>query len=109
MVNCRDSYIQINYENIKRGLRGQFRKYSLRRIQHLGAEYDYGSIMHYRSLSIYLSIDFVYFAIRPYWKSKLFLHLQPASVHSERRGHNHSAEAHQRPHRAAIRVNCGSV
>uniref|UniRef100_A0A914RNU2 Peptidase M12A domain-containing protein n=1 Tax=Parascaris equorum TaxID=6256 RepID=A0A914RNU2_PAREQ len=48
----RDDYVTILWENIQDGLSvasqpDQFAKYSLRIIDHLGAQYDYSSIMHY--------------------------------------------------------------
>ncbi len=47
--NDRDQYIDVVYDNIIPGMEGQFQKYSLRRITHLGTQYDYGSVMHYSS------------------------------------------------------------
>lgn len=43
----RDEYVLINEENIKEGQGAKFDKYSLQQISHLGACYDYCSIMHY--------------------------------------------------------------
>lgn len=43
----RDQYIKILWENVERGLEDQFDKYSLKIIDHLGTQYDYGSVMHY--------------------------------------------------------------
>ncbi|XP_046645178.1 zinc metalloproteinase nas-13-like isoform X1 [Daphnia pulicaria] len=43
----RDDYVTINYENIQPGYESNFDSYSQDVIQHLGAPYDYGSVMHY--------------------------------------------------------------
>jgi len=44
----RDDYVTIIWDNIEEGIaKNNFKKYSLREIDHLGAEYDYCSIMHY--------------------------------------------------------------
>ncbi|KAI6214724.1 Metalloendopeptidase [Aphelenchoides besseyi] len=43
----RDNYVNILYNNIQRGMEGQFEKYSPVTIQNLGTDYDYDSIMHY--------------------------------------------------------------
>ncbi|GMR61607.1 hypothetical protein PMAYCL1PPCAC_31802, partial [Pristionchus mayeri] len=43
----RDDYVSIKWENVENGLQDQFDKYSLSMIDHLGTQYDYGSIMHY--------------------------------------------------------------
>jgi len=45
--NDRDDYITVNWDNIQPGLQYNFLKYDLRKIQHLGAEYDTCSVMHY--------------------------------------------------------------
>ena len=45
----RDDYVTINWDNIKPGHGGNFKKYSLDKIQHLGADYDYCSLMHYKA------------------------------------------------------------
>ena len=39
----RDDYIEINYDNVLDGMGHNFLKYTLDRIQHLGAPYDTGS------------------------------------------------------------------
>ena len=43
----RDDYITINWSNIREGMEYNFLKYDLRKIDHLGAEYDTCSVMHY--------------------------------------------------------------
>ena len=43
----RDDYISINWSNIRAGMEFNFLKYDLRKIDHLGAEYDTCSVMHY--------------------------------------------------------------
>ena len=43
----RDDYISINWSNIQAGMEFNFLKYDLRKIDHLGAEYDTCSVMHY--------------------------------------------------------------
>uniref|UniRef100_A0A0N5AIE8 Metalloendopeptidase n=1 Tax=Syphacia muris TaxID=451379 RepID=A0A0N5AIE8_9BILA len=43
----RDDYVVINWSNVESGLQDQFDKYSLNMINHLGTDYDYGSVMHY--------------------------------------------------------------
>jgi len=43
----RDDYVTINYSNIQAGYEGNFDKYDATVIQSLGAQYDYGSVMHY--------------------------------------------------------------
>jgi len=43
----RDNYVTIQYDNIHRGMAYNFQKYGLEKIDHLGAEYDYCSVMHY--------------------------------------------------------------
>ncbi|CAD6185018.1 unnamed protein product [Caenorhabditis auriculariae] len=43
----RDDYVTINWSNVEAGLQDQFDKYSLNMIDHLGTNYDYGSVMHY--------------------------------------------------------------
>jgi len=45
----RDSYITINWNNILKGMEYNFLKYDLRKIDHLGADYDTCSVMHYGS------------------------------------------------------------
>lgn len=47
----RDSYIRINWENVLAGTNGNFIKYTLSEIDHLGQPYDYDSIMHYTTYS----------------------------------------------------------
>uniref|UniRef100_A0A915PYE1 Metalloendopeptidase n=1 Tax=Setaria digitata TaxID=48799 RepID=A0A915PYE1_9BILA len=43
----RDLYVSIRWENVKTALFDQFEKYSPTIIDHLGAPYDYNSVMHY--------------------------------------------------------------
>ncbi|XP_046645314.1 hatching enzyme 1.2-like [Daphnia pulicaria] len=43
----RDDYVTINYDNIQPGKENNFKSYSQSEIQHLGAPYDYGSVLHY--------------------------------------------------------------
>jgi len=43
----RDSYVTIHRQNIMNGMEYNFLKYSLAKINHLGAEYDTCSVMHY--------------------------------------------------------------
>ncbi|XP_023325705.1 zinc metalloproteinase nas-4 [Eurytemora carolleeae] len=43
----RDSHIRINWDNIIQGMEYNFLKYDLNKIDHLGAEYDTCSVMHY--------------------------------------------------------------
>jgi len=43
----RDDYISINWKNILPGMEYNFIKYDLRKIDHLGADYDTCSVMHY--------------------------------------------------------------
>ena len=43
----RDDYITINWKNIQKGMEYNFLKYDLRKIDHLGAQYDTCSVMHY--------------------------------------------------------------
>lgn len=43
----RDRYIRVNYQNIRRGLETNFRKYSVEEITTLNVPYDYGSVLHY--------------------------------------------------------------
>lgn len=43
----RDDWVDIIWNNIEYGAADQFEKYSLRTMQYLGANYDYGSVMHY--------------------------------------------------------------
>ncbi|KAI1702753.1 astacin (Peptidase family m12A) domain-containing protein [Ditylenchus destructor] len=43
----RDQYVTIKWTNVESGLEDQFDKYSLNMIDHLGTQYDYGSVMHY--------------------------------------------------------------
>ena len=43
----RDEFISIQWDNIKSGMEFNFLKYDLRKIDHLGAEYDTCSVMHY--------------------------------------------------------------
>jgi len=43
----RDTYVRINYANIRDGYSNNFNKYSSSQIQHLGEPYDYTSVMHY--------------------------------------------------------------
>ncbi len=43
----RDDYVKIVWEKIIKGLEYNFDKYSNKEISHFGAEYDFGSIMHY--------------------------------------------------------------
>ena len=45
----RDSHISINWSNIKAGMEFNFLKYDLNKIDHLGAQYDTCSVMHYGS------------------------------------------------------------
>ena len=45
----RDEHISINWNNIQSGMEFNFLKYDLNKIDHLGAEYDTCSIMHYGS------------------------------------------------------------
>ncbi|XP_053207686.1 astacin-like metalloendopeptidase [Panonychus citri] len=45
----RDRYIRVNYQNIRRGLEQNFRKYSVEEITTLNEPYDYGSVLHYGS------------------------------------------------------------
>uniref|UniRef100_A0A914XQ90 Metalloendopeptidase n=1 Tax=Plectus sambesii TaxID=2011161 RepID=A0A914XQ90_9BILA len=43
----RDQYVEVLSQNIKEGYQGQFNKYDLNKISHLGQPYDYKSLMHY--------------------------------------------------------------
>ena len=43
----RDNHVVIHRENIMRGMEYNFLKYSLAKINHLGASYDTCSVMHY--------------------------------------------------------------
>ena len=43
----RDKFITVHWDNIKPGWEPNFLKYDLRKIDHLGAEYDPCSVMHY--------------------------------------------------------------
>ena len=43
----RDEFISVQWDNIKSGMEFNFLKYDLRKIDHLGAEYDTCSVMHY--------------------------------------------------------------
>ena len=43
----RDDWITINWGNIQAGMEFNFLKYDLRKTDHLGAEYDTCSVMHY--------------------------------------------------------------
>ncbi len=43
----RDDYITINFHNVQGYAKSNFKRYSLREIEHLGTEYDYCSVMHY--------------------------------------------------------------
>ena len=43
----RDGYVTIHKGNIMRGMEYNFMKYSLAKINHLGAKYDTCSVMHY--------------------------------------------------------------
>ncbi|CAG2169584.1 unnamed protein product [Oppiella nova] len=45
----RDDYVRINWDNVEKGMEGNFVKFSWNDIQSLGVEYDYGSVMHYGS------------------------------------------------------------
>lgn len=45
----RDRHITINWANIQSGMEFNFLKYDLNKIDHLGAEYDTCSVMHYGS------------------------------------------------------------
>ncbi|XP_071504135.1 blastula protease 10-like [Diadema antillarum] len=45
----RDDYIRVHFENIERGLEGNFEKYSWSEITTNNVEYDIGSLMHYGS------------------------------------------------------------
>ena len=45
----RDKHITINWSNIQSGMEFNFLKYDLNKIDHLGAEYDTCSVMHYGS------------------------------------------------------------
>jgi len=45
----RDSHVRINWENIMKGMEYNFLKYDLHKIDHLGADYDTCSVMHYGS------------------------------------------------------------
>lgn len=43
----RDSFVQINWINVKPGQESNFVKYSNSEVTNYGFQYDYGSIMHY--------------------------------------------------------------
>ena len=43
----RDDYVEVHLENVVRGFEFAFDKYDLDKIDHLGAEYDTCSVMHY--------------------------------------------------------------
>lgn len=43
----RDTYIQVNYANIRPGAEEEFEKYPADQVDLLGTEYDYDSVMHY--------------------------------------------------------------
>jgi len=43
----RDSHIRINWQNIVKGMEYNFLKYDLKKINHLNADYDTCSVMHY--------------------------------------------------------------
>lgn len=45
----RDDYVKIHWENIKRGTKGNFEKYSNKQVTHFNTTYDYYSIMHYEA------------------------------------------------------------
>ncbi|XP_030238662.1 seminal metalloprotease 1-like [Drosophila navojoa] len=45
----RDEYVRIHLENVKKGLEYNFHKYNKDTVDNFGEEYDYGSIMHYKS------------------------------------------------------------
>jgi len=51
----RDQYVRINFQNIRSGLAGQFRKASASQVQVFGQPYDYKSVMHYSEYAF--SID----------------------------------------------------
>ncbi|CAH1794671.1 unnamed protein product [Owenia fusiformis] len=43
----RDNFVTINWSNIRRGTEGNFRKLAVGRIDLLGTNYNYNSVMHY--------------------------------------------------------------
>ncbi|XP_076824439.1 uncharacterized protein LOC143470290 isoform X1 [Clavelina lepadiformis] len=43
----RDGYVKVNYENIRKGMDGNFKKIPLKFALDLGSSYDFDSIMHY--------------------------------------------------------------
>lgn len=43
----RDDYVEIKWENITPGTENNFAKYGTDTVDHYGAAYDYGSVMHY--------------------------------------------------------------
>ncbi|CAG2117157.1 unnamed protein product [Medioppia subpectinata] len=43
----RDDFVRINWDNVEKGMEGNFVKFSWNDIQSLGVEYDYASVMHY--------------------------------------------------------------
>ena len=45
----RDDYVEVLFDNINPAYKGNFDKYTSAYINHMGAPYDYCSIMHYPS------------------------------------------------------------
>lgn len=43
----RDQYVEIIWENIKKGMEGQFNKYKHSKVDSMEFDYDYSSLMHY--------------------------------------------------------------
>ncbi|XP_073249502.1 meprin A subunit beta-like isoform X2 [Porites lutea] len=43
----RDQYVEILWENIEKGMEGQFNKYKHSKVDSIGFDYDYSSLMHY--------------------------------------------------------------
>ncbi len=64
----RDSYVNINWNNINQAMKYNFMKYSLTQISHLGTNYDACSVMHYgkyafSAVSLILILDFRFYDI----------------------------------------------